>query len=206
MLKYMYIDESGDLGKYGSRYFTVAAIIVNDPKSLSMITKKLRQRKLKKKIKQMPEIKANDSNPTIKKYVLGRLKKTDCEIYAVVVKKEAIVSYLFDVKDKLYNYLCGILMDKIRKSDGKMFIIIDKKHTNTLVRNDFNRYIENKLKSGNIRLEIGIRHELSYSSNELQVVDFVAWSINRKFNTGDDSYYKIIEDRIANKDGMILWK
>ena len=63
-----------------------------------------------------------------------------------------------------------------------------------------------KLKSRNIKLEIEIEHKFSYSSNELQVIDFVVWSINRKFNTGDDSYYKIIEEKIANKDSMILWK
>ena len=35
----------------------------------------------------------------------------------------------------------------------------------------------------------------SESSNSLQVVDFVAWAINRKFNSGDDSYYRIIESK-----------
>ena len=202
----MYIDESGDLGKYGSRYFTIAAIIVDDPNKLSRIIKKLRQRKLKKKIRQLPEIKANNSTDIIRKYVLYKLKKIDCEIYAIVVNKSAIVNYLFDVKDKLYNYLCGILVENVRKTDGGLTIIIDKKHTNTLVRNDFNKYIENKLKSGGIKLEIKIEHKFSYSSNELQVIDFVAWSINRKFNTDDDSYYRIIEEKIANKDSMILWK
>src|SRR3989338_3231379 len=206
MLKYMYIDERGDLGKYGSKYFTVAAIVIDEPVKLSRIIKKLRQRILKKKIKQMPEIKDNSSNFIIRKYVLANLAKVDCEIYAIAVSKEAIADYLFDVKDKLYNYLCGILVEKIRKMDGKLSIIIDKKHTNTLVRDDFNRYIENKMKSVNSKMEINIKHEFSHSSNELQVIDFVAWSINRKFNTGDDSYYKIIEKKIANKEDMILWK
>lgn len=206
MLRYMYIDESGDLGKYGSRYFSIAAIIVDNPTSLSRIIKKLRQRKLKKKIKKLPEIKANNSSYVLRKYVLDKLIKTDCELYAIVVNKDAIVNYLFNVKDKLYNYLCGILMENVKNTDGKLIIVIDKKHTNTLVKNDFNKYIENKLKSKNIKLEIEIEHKFSYSSNELQVVDFVVWSINRKFNTGDDSYYKIIERKIVNKDNMILWK
>ena len=202
----MYIDESGDLGKYGSKYFSIAAIVIDNPTSLSRIIKKLRQRKLKKKIKKLPEIKANNSTHVLRKYVLDKLIKTDCEIYAIVVNKDAIVNYLFSVKDKLYNYLCGILMENIKNADGKLVIVIDKKHTNTLVKNDFNKYIENKLKSRNIKLEIEIEHKFSYSSNELQVIDFVVWSINRKFNTGDDSYYKIIEEKIANKDSMILWK
>ena len=40
-MNYIYIDESGDLGDYhlGSRYFVIAAIIVDDSKNLNRIIK-----------------------------------------------------------------------------------------------------------------------------------------------------------------------
>lgn len=41
-LNYVYIDESGDLGKFGSKYFTVAAVLVDEPKKLARIIKRLR--------------------------------------------------------------------------------------------------------------------------------------------------------------------
>jgi len=206
MKKYVFIDESGDLGKRGSRYFTIAALVVDDPLKLERIIKKLRQRKLKKKIKELPEIKANNSDEVVRKYVLKRVKKTDCEIYAIVVEKDRIFDHLFQVQDRLYNYLCGILLKEIGAvgAAGSLIITIDKKHTNTLVRENFNQYIKYKLrgKARNIR----IHHKASISSQPLQVVDFVAWSINRKFNFGDDSYFNLIEDKIVNRKDMLLWE
>jgi hypothetical protein len=51
---------------------------------------------------------------------------------------------------------------------------------------------------------IRIYHKASISSQPLQLVDFVAWSINREFNFGDDSYYNLIEDKIVEKREMPL--
>lgn len=166
----------------------------------------MRQRKLKKKIRELPEIKANNSNRTIREYVLNKIKNSNCEIFVVVVEKAKILSRLYEVKDKLYNYLCGILIDKIDYPNYKMIIVIDKKHTNTLIKEDFNQYIQNKIKIKNSNLKIEIYHKQSYASNELQVADFVAWSVNRKFSFNDDYYYKIIENKIINKENMLLWK
>lgn len=205
-IKYVYIDESGDLGKSGTKYFSIAAVIVDQPKTLSRIMKRLRNRKLNKKLRQIPEIKANSSNRQIREYVLNQVRNADCEIYAIVVEKSKIFDYLYEVKDKLYNYLCGKLMVRLNISAGKLVITVDKKHTNTLFRRDFDDYIGRKLATLSGGLKVEIYHASSYSMNELQVVDFVAWSINRKFNSGDDSYFGIIEGKIVNKEEMILWQ
>ncbi|MEM2822030.1 MAG: DUF3800 domain-containing protein, partial [Candidatus Pacearchaeota archaeon] len=168
--------------------------------------KKIRQRKLEKKIKKLVELKANNSNKKIREYILKKVKNSDCNIFAVVVNKSKILSQLYEVKDKLYNYLCGILMDRIILPRYKIMIIIDKKHTNTLIREDFNNYIQKKIKNKDPGLKIEIFHKPSYMSNELQVTDFVAWAINRKFSFGDNYYYSIIKNKIINKENMLLWK
>lgn len=206
MFKYMYIDESGDLGEFGSNYFTVAGIIVDNPMILTRIIKKLRHQKLKKKIKELSEIKANNSDKRVREYVLKKVRRENCDIIAIVVEKKAIMKHLFNVKEKLYNYLCGILMKKIPVEDGKLIVTIDQKYTNTLLKEDFNNYIKKKCCQISDKVSIEIYHKLSQSSNELQVVDFIAWSINRKFNAGDDYYYNLIEDKIINKEDMRLWK
>jgi len=202
-VRYVFIDESGDLGIHGLNFFTLAAVVVEEPKTLSKIIKRLRERKLKKKLKNLSEIKANNSNQKIREFVLEKIKNCDCKIYGLVVDKSKIYPHLYEIKDKLYNYFVGILISEIKESE-KLIVIMDKKHTNTLIKN-FNEYITRKLKSKYPMLRIEIHHLPSYSSNELQVVDFVAWSIHRKFNCNDDYYYNIIEEKIVNKDNMKIW-
>lgn len=203
-LKYLYVDESGDLGKYGSKCFTIAGVLVDNPKILSRIPKKIRQRKLKKKLRELPELKANRSPPELRKLVLKKVNTVPCEIFGVVVDKSKIYDYLFKAKTRLYNYFCGQLIKQIPAKAGKLVIVIDKKHGNTLLLEDFNHYIERMVSRQGAKVEI--YHVPSSTSNELQVADFVVWSINRKFSTGDEEYFKLIEDKITNRERMMLWK
>jgi len=202
-LKYAYIDESGDLGKHGTRYFTIVGVIVDNPKILARIPKRIRQRKLKKSLRDLPELKANRSPPELRKLVLKKVQAARCEILAIVVDKSKIYDYLFEAKDKLYNYLCGQLVKRIPMEKGKLILVIDKKHGNTILREDFDKYIR---KVAPASLKVEIHHVPSYASNELQVADFVAWSINRKFCIGDEEYSKIVEGKIVNKNKMVLWE
>lgn len=205
-VKHVFIDESGDLGKFGSKYFTIAGIFVDRPKALAKIIKKLRQRKLKKKLKQLPELKANKSPPEVREFVLKKVAGFDCKIFAVVVDKSMIYDYLFSAKDKLYNYLCGVLLSFIPLDKGRLVITIDKKHGNTALREEFGSYIRRRMWWSHPLVKIEIYHLPSHARNELQVADFVAWCINRKYNTGDERYFEIVEEKIVNKERMLLWK
>ena len=80
-LKYIYIDESGDLGKHGSEYFVIAAIVTDNPLKLERIVKKVRQRKLKKRIREMPELKANKSDRVVRESVLKKKNGNKTWIY-----------------------------------------------------------------------------------------------------------------------------
>lgn len=155
----------------------------------------MRQRRLKKSIKELMEIKAHAAGEAIRKEILDKVKQTDVEIYALVLDKNKVFSNLFDVQNRFYNYLVGQMLSQINLGREKVIINIDKKHTNSFLRDDFLKYIRKRLieKRDNSTFEI---YQLpSESSNALQVVDFVAWAINRKFNSGDSSYYSIIESK-----------
>jgi hypothetical protein len=204
-VKYVFVDESGDLGLHGSKFFSVACVVVEDPKTLSRIIKKARERILKKTLKKLPELKANNSNQKVREYVLKKIKESNCKIYGLVVDKSKIFQHLFDVKNRLYNYFLAILLREIEET-GKLIITIDKKYRNTLLRENLNEYLIKKLKEKHPNLEIEIRQIPSYASNELQAADFVVWSIQRKFNFKDDWYFRIIESKIVNKNNMELWK
>ena len=199
---HIYVDESGDLGMRGSKYFVIAALKTKDPKSLERIIKRVRQRKLKKPLKKAPEIKANKSPPHIRKYILEKISKQEVKINAIVVEKSMILPRLYEVKNRLYNYLAGILLKEFNK-DNEMIIIIDKKDTNALIRKDFDEYIARKLEIINNKRNIKIFHKESQTCKGLQVVDFVAWAIFRKYEKDDEEYFEIIKNKTSVK---YLWK
>jgi len=95
-VKYVFVDESGDLGLHGSKFFSVACVIVEDPKTLGRIIKKTRERVLKKPLKKLPELKANNSNPKVREYILKKIKESNCKIYGLVVDKSKILPHLYD--------------------------------------------------------------------------------------------------------------
>ena len=47
---YLIVDESGDLVKYGSKYFIILGILIKDEKELEKIIKNLRRNKFKKQL------------------------------------------------------------------------------------------------------------------------------------------------------------
>ena len=59
MVRYLFIDESGDLGMNGSRYLVLSCLIVSDEKPLGRIIKNARRHKFKKQLRKACEIKAN---------------------------------------------------------------------------------------------------------------------------------------------------
>lgn len=202
--KYVFVDESGDLGEHGSKCFVIACLSTLDPKPIERIIKKVRERKIEKRFRDVPELKANSSSPEIRRGVLSRLATCDCEINIVVIDKQSIKSYLYDVKNKLYNYIFGLLIDDMSLSETSLEIIIDKRDSNRLLRDDLDQYLYGKLAKTLNPSKIKINHVESHHSKALQVTDFVAWSVNRKHSFDDDSYYKIIESKI--KKPLDLWK
>ncbi len=199
-VKHIFIDESGDLGKVGSRYFIIAALCTNKPELIYRCIKKIRERKLKKKLRDITELKGNNSSDIIRRAVLQKLMKCDCEIHIITLDKEKVYNYLFEHKDKLYNFVAGILFDHLQDSTNHFLnVIIDKKDKKSILREDFNNYIKHKARWN---VQIDIVHMESETNKGLQMVDFVAWSVHRKYNHQDDSFYKIIEPKITSIKNM----
>ena len=203
---HIFIDESGDLGKYGTKYFSIVALATRDARSLSKIMKRLRERRLKKKLERLPEIKANNSPDFVREFVLQRIAKLDCSISVIAIPKSRVKADLFEQKDRLYNYLCGLVFEHINLNVEHVNITVDRKHSNRILREDFNQYIKQKIMERQSSIKVDIRHLESHASNELQAVDFIAWAMNRRFSHGDPSYYDIVSPKVANAGKEEPWK
>ena len=203
--QYAFIDESGDLGPRGSTHFVVAAAIVYDPHRLSRIIKKVRKNRMRKSLKALGELKANNTDDIFKQRIYELIARSDTEIYATVIDKRKVRSDLYRAKEKLYNYLCGLLIKLIAKSREEIEIVLDQKSTNKATMEDIRSYIWREVRQRwpNCRVSIHLRD--SQFSPPLQVTDFIAWAVYRKFSRQDSRWYDRIKARVKNAGSEELW-
>ena len=197
-----YLDESGDLGFTGksTKFFVITLLVVNDEKGVHRCIKNIRTRKLKKKYKQIPELKFSRSNDFIKRCVLECLSKKDIEVYAIVLKKSSVHDHLHEHKNKIYNYLTKFLIERIVLSpaDRSMTLVVDR-FMSKENREDYNAYIKNKLAEIMMKpMKVEIKHVDSQQDKCLQAVDFISGAIFNKYEFGNEKYYKLVENKVKS--------
>ncbi len=189
-MKYVYIDESGDLGKMGSNYLVLSALIVSNPGELDRIIKNMRRNKFKKELKSSSEIKANKSSGTIIMYMLEKLNlvKNSRVLYVVLEKKKLFSEYLSKDKNKLYNYVAGKLAKQILFNDSSVEIRIDRRYGKQLLQQNFNNYFMKCLNENSNPIKVRIEHSYSNNFSGLQFADVLAWSCFQKFEHENNSF------------------
>lgn len=192
MLKYMFLDESRDLGftPKSSKYFIIACLCVDEEKTVNRCIKTVRQG-LSKKYKKA-ELKFSNSSKTTRRRVLECIALKNVSISYLALNKGWIHSHLRDKKFVIHNYMIAQLLSELldETSKNKTIIVIDKflPYKNVV---DFNRYIDLKTPA-----ELDIRHESSHSSNGIQAVDFIAGAIHLKYRTNEESFYSLISNKV----------
>ena len=111
-MKYIYIDESGDLGskKSSSRYFVLAGIMVSKPKKLDNLIKNTYRKH--KNIRDMNEIKGTTTPENVKKDILTRLNNIDYQAFIIVFDKQNMYKIDYDYN---VNLLYDILVSQLAK-------------------------------------------------------------------------------------------
>jgi len=209
-MKYIYIDESGDLGfsEKSSRYFIIACAVIDDDKThiqFKRIPKKVKIKKIDKKTRKNAEIKFSNSSPHIRKFFLEAANRLPIRIYALILNKKHARQKIVSNIPVLYNYLIGVLLenasyDQLMK--GKLTICLDRCMSRDQIGN-FEMYAKTEfLKKFNNFPDFSITHESSSSNECLQVVDFICSAFGYKYNRmglrkGCDEYTKIFQGKIA---------
>ncbi len=206
---YLYLDESGDLGfdfftKKPSNFFTIAILVIHgteNNRKLSKALKLVKKRKLKNKD---IELKGAKTELKIKKYFNSKIKNIEFEIYSYTLNKKRVYKELTDKKDRVYNFIARLVLDKmnIKNIDG-INLIIDKSKNKKEIE-EFNKYIINHLK-GKIppNISLMINHQESKITPGLQAVDMFCWGIFRKYEKKDEDWYNEFSERIKF-DGLYL--
>lgn len=199
-LSYVFIDESGDPGLYGSRYLVLAALIVSNPKALDRIIKNMRRNKFKKELKKASEI----SSETIITYMVSALNgiKTAKVLYVVLEKKKLISEYLKNNKDELYNYVAGKLAKQLIFNNASIEVRIDRRHGKQLLRQDFNNYFMKCLQKNSSPTKVTIEHSYSHNFAGLQFADILAWACFQKFEHHNNKFIDVLN---INQEVYHVW-
>jgi len=202
----IFIDESGDLGftERASHYFIIAALIVHDPLAIRRCFAKIRRNKLRKKYRELPEFKFNNSGKEIKKRVLSCIASADVDIAYCVLRKEQVYPHLRSNHQIIYNYLTGSLISHVIQrfsAGGDVEIIVDKS-LNGIQREAFDQYLVYKTFEKNqsydpAAIRIDIDHVDSMREPCIQAADFIAGALHYYYRNNDDTYSSIINEKIA---------
>jgi hypothetical protein len=192
-MKYVYIDESGDLGskKSSSKYFVLAGIMVSKPKKLDNLIKNTYRKH--KNVRDMTEIKGTTAPENVKKDILTRLNNIDYQAFIVVFDKQNMykIDYGYNV-----NLLYDILASQLAKTipiNEKTIIILDKTKNKTQF-DDFNRLFNDKLINPK-NYPVEIKHVNSVNYKGLQVADLISWSSFQAVERKNNEFIKIVENK-----------
>lgn len=152
---------------------------------------------MKKTIKNLPEIKANNSTNEIRNAVLKDISKINLSIYSHIQNKSNIVEGSMDTKE-FYNNVALKVISRIAIKNKIFEIIVDKSKSKK-ERAVFNSMVTDEINKVKSFIEIKITHLDSKNSPALQAVDFISWAIFRKYEKKDTTFYDIIKGRIVSE-------
>ena len=194
-MKYIYIDESGDLGDSysSSKYFVIVAVIVDDPKNLAKIIKKTKKKNIKS-IHNYPELKGSKTDKYLIKKVLRKINNIDYEAYSIFIDKKNLQKVPnFYNHHILYDELASELAQKI-KITSPTCIIVDKSKFKLEHIYNFNNLFSSKLDNADNH-PVSIIHGDSINYKGLQIADIIAWSIFKSLEQNNSKYLDLIQNK-----------
>lgn len=208
-MAFIFLDESGDLGfksKKSSKYFIITCLFSENKRQIEKIVKKTHS-ELNKKLKKKTGILHSSKEKSVtRKRLLRRLVKTDCLIMTIYLDKEKVYTKLHNEKQVLYNFVVNILLDriyskKIIPTKDKIYLIASKRETNKFLNNNFKNYLNSQVRNRH-KSDLSVLIKTPYEEKALQAVDFVSWSVFRKYENGDNTYYVIIKERVIEESPL----
>jgi len=197
----VYVDESEHLGlssPTSSRHLVVGATATTESEKLARLTKRAR-RKLGVRGKSVHEFKR--SSDWLRTQFLSGVSKSNSQIVWGSIDKRLVSGQFEDDQERLLMYLYGKVLSRMFDSiRARTLNVIFDRRTEKLFRPEsLDSFVEHVLLTrhgGYFAPELRIRHIDSRKSECLQVNDFVVGAIFQMVERTNDSYYRIIGDKV----------
>lgn len=210
-MTYILLDESGDLGfsknRNSSRFFIITFLAIEELKPIQKIVEKT-HKSLRRKVKKLSGgvLHCYKENPQTRKKLLENLSCSSSVIMTICLNKSKVYTNLHHEMHYLYNYVTNILLDriftkKLIKNTKPVILIAAKRETNKFLNMNFESYLTSQIKN-NHKMNIKIEIRTPGQEKALQAVDFASWSIFRKYQHEDSTYYDLIKNIIIEENPL----
>lgn len=213
--KRMYVDESGNIAKNGTKYLVLASVCLEDNKKVTKIIKGIKKKLSKIKAganwlrKNKGELKfAKFPNLKLKKELIEKISKLDIDINCLVIEKNESKIFYEEKRNILFMMLENHIEKKYKfpfkaildndflglKKRGYLFL---RKYDNL---NEDNKLIDSSSQIvfsefiGEGRNFIKIEETDSKTNYGLQLADLICGSIFREYEFKDKTFTKIIRN------------
>jgi len=211
-MAYIFLDESGDLGfdfkkSKTSKFFVITCLFIDNKAAIERVIKKVfksftqRERQFHHGI-----LHCYKETPKIRTKVLTSLNEKSISVITIYLNKKKVYTRLQDEKHVLYNYVTNILLDRIYTKklipiNEPVHLIASQRETNKFLNHNFKSYIQKQVED-NHKFKLNIEIKSPSEEKCLQAADFVCWAIYRKIAQGDESYYNLIKQKIAEESPL----
>ncbi len=204
---YLYLDESGDLGfdfvnKKPSSFFTICVLALKghqNDRAMATIVRAVVRRKLNRRTAgQLPELKGSSTTIEVKRFFYSKLQDLDFKLYSVTLNKKRFYDSLINDKERVYNYLARLALEKVDFKDAAVRVImtVDRSKSKQAIF-DFNNYVIGQIKAAlDPLVPLSILHVSSHESPGLQAADMFAWGIFRKYEKSDSEWIDVFKGKL----------
>lgn len=203
-----FVDESGDMGfkPNSSRYATFAGVVTSSRFAVERIPGRIRKRRLKRNIRRLAELKFHNSNREVRMAVLRMLAATgDTSVACLVVDKSKLRKRFQEHNEEFYVGSCVRLAEEIAslaRPGRSLSLVFDLRRGGGIMNSAFESAVLGGVvgtdrSEGKTPPEIRVSKLDSLTSGGLQVADYVAGAIQRRFEREDDQYYRVVEPMIV---------
>lgn len=176
--------------KGSARHLVVAIVLTDNPQQLRRTVAHVRKG-MRKKLKQIPELKAYHTPENLIARLLRNVAAQRVEIFAVIWKKTS--TSLVDPEDG-YRHVCSLAVKRCMERYPQLSLTLDKRYTNPRLRD---RLVETLTSGIGPQVVLVLQQAESRQERALQVADAVAWSIFQKYERGDETFYDILGEQIV---------
>ena len=198
---YLFVDESGDLdfSETGSKYFILTGVLASRPFLFQSKFDAYRYDCLEGGL-DVCYFHCNNNKKAVRHKLFEFIKESDgFKIHSVIVEK-AKTGYSLQDELRFYPEMLGYLLGYVMREPNSKFIVI----TDTLplqkkrkaIEKAIHQFLHKQLMS---QVTYNVYHHSSSSHSGLQIADYCAWALFRKWEREDKSYYNMLSDHVSSE-------